>query len=289
MIILLIMKKSLFFFLKFMPIPFFVIFLMVFFSISASGLVQNQEWLLDRLSKNRGLTKYTYQVIAAYPHDPQAFTQGLIFHEGFLYESTGLYGKSSLRKTDLLTGGVLFKKKIDEIYFAEGLTLFNTTLIQLTWKSHLGFLYKVDTFECIGSFEFPYEGWGITHDNKNLIVSDGSDTLRFLNPNNFLTTKDIQVHLNGLTIGQLNELEFIKGKIYANVWYTDLILIIEPANGEIVGWINVTGLEKQSDLMNNVLNGIAYDQTNDRFFVTGKHWPHLYEILLVEDNFVVGD
>jgi glutamine cyclotransferase len=277
------MKKHLLFVLEPISILFLVFFLL-FFSISAQSMVQNQEWLLNHLSKNQSLTKYTYQVIATYPHDPQAFTQGLIFHEGFLYESTGLYGESSLRKIDLRTGKVLLENKIDEIHFAEGLTLFNNLLIQLTWKSHLGFLYEVDTFEYIGSFDFPYEGWGITHDNKNLIISDGSDTLHFLDPKNFLVTKEIQVHLNGLMINQLNELEFINGKIYSNVWHTNLILIINPDDGEVIGWINLTGLEKQSDLSKNVLNGIAFDQTNNHLFITGKNWPHLYEILLIEER-----
>ncbi|HCU21632.1 MAG TPA: glutamine cyclotransferase [Candidatus Atribacteria bacterium] len=277
------MKKHLLFVLK--PISIlFLVFSLPIFSVSAHGLVQNQEWLFKQLSKNQSLTEYTYQVIATYPHDSQAFTQGLIFHEGFLYESTGLYGDSSLRKIDLMTGDVLLEKKIDEIHFAEGLTLFNNLLIQLTWKSHLGFLYEKDSFEYIGSFEFPYEGWGITHDKQNLIISDGSDTLRFLDPNNFLITKEVQVHLNGLMINQLNELEFINGKIYANVWHTDLILIVDPDDGQVIGWINLTGLEEQSDLSKNVLNGIAFDQTNNRFFVTGKHWPHLYEILLIEER-----
>jgi|LSQX01.3.fsa_nt_gb glutamine cyclotransferase len=277
------MKKHLLLVLEPISILFLVFFLLIF-SVSAHSLVQNQEWLLNHLSKNQSLTKYTYQVIATYPHDPQAFTQGLIFHEGFLYESTGLYGESSLRKIDLRTGKVLLENKIDEIHFAEGLTLFNNLLIQLTWKSHLGFLYEVDTFEYIGSFDFPYEGWGITHDNKNLIISDGSDTLHFLDPKNFLVTKEIQVHLNGLMINQLNELEFINGKIYSNVWHTNLILIINPDDGEVIGWINLTGLEKQSDLSKNVLNGIAFDQTNNHLFITGKNWPHLYEILLIEER-----
>lgn len=277
------MKKHLLFVLEPISILFLVFFLL-FFSISAQSMIQNQEWLFNHLSKNQNLTKYTYQVVALYPHDSRAFTQGLIFHEGFLYESTGLYGESSLRKIDLRTGKVLLENKIDEIHFAEGLTLFNNLLIQLTWKSHLGFLYEVDTFEYIGSFEFPYEGWGITHDNQNLIISDGSDTLHFLDPKNFLVTKEIQVHLNGLMINQLNELEFINGKIYSNVWHTDLILIINPDDGEVIGWINLTGLEKQSDLSKNVLNGIAFDQTNNHLFITGKNWPHLYEILLIEER-----
>ena len=277
------MKKHLLFVLEPISILFLVFFLL-FFSISAQSMVQNQEWLFNHLSKNQNLTKYTYQVVALYPHDSRAFTQGLIFHEGFLYESTGLYGESSLRKIDLRTGKVLLENKIDEIHFAEGLTLFNNLLIQLTWKSHLGFLYEVDTFEYIGSFDFPYEGWGITHDNKNLIISDGSDTLHFLDPKNFLVTKEIQVHLNGLMINQLNELEFINGKIYSNVWHTNLILIINPDDGKVIGWINLTGLEKQSDLSKNVLNGIAFDQTNNHLFITGKHWPHLYEILLIEER-----
>ena len=277
------MKKHLLFVLEPISILFLVFFLL-FFSISAQSMVQNQEWLFNHLSKNQNLTKYTYQVVALYPHDSRAFTQGLIFHEGFLYESTGLYGESSLRKIDLRTGKVLLENKIDEIHFAEGLTLFNNLLIQLTWKSHLGFLYEVDTFEYIGSFDFPYEGWGITHDNQNLIISDGSDTLHFLDPKNFLVTKEIQVHLNGLMINQLNELEFINGKIYSNVWHTDLILIINPDDGKVIGWINLTGLEKQSDLSKNVLNGIAFDQTNNHLFITGKNWPHLYEILLIEER-----
>ena len=257
---------------------------LIFLLCTSSCFAQKQEWLIDYLSKEKGLTKYSYQVVAIYPHDPQAFTQGLIFDEGFLYESTGLYGESSLRKINLETGSVIQEKKIDEIYFAEGLTLFNNVLIQLTWKSHIGFLYKKDNFEFIGSFEFPYDGWGITHNNKNLITSDGSENLRFFDPNNFLLTKEIKVHLNEMKINQLNELEFINGKIYANVWHTNLILIINPTNGEVTGWIDLTGLEEESDLLEKVLNGIAYDQSNHRFFVTGKHWPHMYELMLIEES-----
>jgi len=246
------------------------------------GYVLTHEWLFSYLSEQKELVSYTYQVQSKYPHDSQAFTQGLLLDNGFLYESTGLYGESSLRKVDLATGRVVQKILVDEKYFAEGLTLTNNAFIQLTWKSHVGFLFDKVTLKLIGFFQFPYEGWGITFDGKNIITSDGSEILRFFNPDDFSLTKEIQVHFGSRKFPQLNELEFINGKIYANVWHTDLILIIDPAHGKVTGWIDLTNLEEQSDLSKRVLNGIAYDQKNDRLFVTGKLWPYLYEIELFE-------
>ncbi len=255
--------------------------LMIFiFFLLSTPCISAQNHLISYLSKQTQLTKYTYQIKAIYPHDSRAFTQGLLYDDGYLYESTGLYGESSLKKVNLSNGHILQEVKLNDNYFAEGLTLFNNTLIQLTWKSHIVFLYDKDTFSCIGTFDYSYDGWGITHDKDNLIASDGSDTLRFIDPQNFTITREIQVHCGDLKIDQLNELEFIQDKIYANIWKTDLILIIHPVNGEVIGWIDLRGLEEQSDLSKKVLNGIAYDHTNDRLLVTGKFWPYLYEIRL---------
>jgi glutaminyl-peptide cyclotransferase len=226
---------------------------------------------------------YGFRVIHTYPHDREAFTQGLIFRDGFLYESTGLNGRSSLRKVNLETGKAELQISVDARYFAEGLTDWQSRLVQLTWQNEIGFLYDLASFQTQGTFSYSGEGWGLTHDDRQLILSDGSDRLRFLDPQTFRETGQVQVVDNGLPVRELNELEFVKGAVYANVWHTDRIVMIAPESGKVTGWIDLAGLLDKSEQPDPeaVLNGIAYDPATERLFVTGKLWPKLYEIKLV--------
>lgn len=223
---------------------------------------------------------YTYEVVNVYPHDAAAFTQGLVFHQGALYESTGLNGSSSLRRVELETGKVLNLKKVPDEYFAEGLALFNGRLYQLTWQTQRGFVYDLDSFNLVRDFGYTGEGWGLTRDSSSLIMSDGTSRIRFLNPDTFEVQRVITVQDNGRDVTQLNELEYIKGEIYANIWLTDRIARIDPQSGRVNAWINLSGLLSPEDLSRpvDVLNGIAYDEASDRLFVTGKYWPKLFEI-----------
>lgn len=225
----------------------------------------------------------TYEIINTYPHDPNAFTQGLIYLGGFLYESTGLYGESSLRKVDLVTGEVLLQTDLSAEYFAEGLTEWEDVLIQLTWLEGTGFIYNLEDLSLVDQFTYPTEGWGLTHDGQHLIMSDGTAALYFLDPNSLQVEASVQVTYQGEPVLNLNELEFIRGEVFANIWQTDDIVRINPETGEIVGWIDLRGIlpEEQRVPGTDVLNGIAYDPDEDRLFITGKRWPKLYEVRLV--------
>ena len=226
----------------------------------------------------------TYKVVHTYPHDSNAFTQGLIYLDGRLYESTGLNGRSSLRMVDLATGGVLQKYDLPLEYFGEGLTDWGSNLIQLTWKAHKGFVYDRFSFSLLRTFEYEGEGWGLTHDATQLIMSDGTAYLRFLDPKSFREIRRIQVtDETGRPIDNLNELEYIQGEIYSNIWGTDKIVRISPRTGKILGWIDLSGIIDVRELGDPgaVLNGIAYDAAGDRLFVTGKLWPKLFEIKIV--------
>jgi glutamine cyclotransferase len=246
---------------------------------SASSQAEQQPTQMT--APTRVLT-YTYEIVKTYPHDPAAFTQGLVFHQGLLYESTGLNGFSSLRQVELETGRVLKKVDVPQQFFAEGLTLFNGHLYQLTWQSQIGFIYTLDSFNLLNSFSYTGEGWGLTHNSHSLIMTNGSSQIRFLNPDTFEVQRVINVEDNGRPITQLNEIEYIKGEIYANIWQTDRIARIDPNNGRVTAWINLSGLLSPEDRARgvDVLNGIAYDETTDRLFVTGKLWPKLFEIRL---------
>jgi glutamine cyclotransferase len=226
---------------------------------------------------------YGYQIVHAFPHDPAAFTEGLIFDSGFLYESTGLEGRATLRKTELETGRVLQIHELSATEFGEGLTEFGDKLIQLTWKSHQGYVYNKSTFRLLREFSYPTEGWGLTQDGKELIMSDGTATLYFLNPDSFQRTHQIEVSDVSGPVTQLNELEYVQGEVYANVWQTDRIVRIDPVTGRVLGWIDLTGLLSVQDRRTpvDVLNGIAYDAEHNRLFVTGKLWPKLFEIKLI--------
>ena len=223
---------------------------------------------------------YRYRIVNTYPHDPQAYTQGLVYRDGFLFESTGLRGRSSLRKVRLETGEVVQQERIDAQYFAEGLTAWNGRLIQLTWHAKLGFVYDLASFRLLRTFSYPGEGWGLTHDATRLIMSDGSDMLRFLDPTTFADRGRVSVRDGSVSVKNLNELEFVRGEIYANVWHTDRIARISPETGLVLGWIDLTGLLSPVYQLDPeaVLNGIAFDAERDRLFVTGKLWPKLFEI-----------
>ena len=234
---------------------------------------------------------YTYQIVNSYPHDTRAFTQGLIYHDGLLYVGTGLRGHSSLRKVELETGKVLKLLKLPSRFFGEGITIWNDKIIQLTWTSNVGFVYNRETFEKLANFSYPTDGWGITDDGKNLIMSDGTNNLYFLNPETFERIRTIKVTEkigdNQIPVEKLNELEYINGEIFANVWLTDNIVRISPETGEVLGKIDLTGLIDlqpipAQGIPQNVLNGIAYDKENNRLFVTGKLWPKLFEIKLTK-------
>ena len=229
---------------------------------------------------------YTYKIVNTYTHDRNAFTEGLAFNNGFLYESTGQYGNSSLRKVDLATGDALQLYKLPVEYFGEGIAVYDDTVVQLTWQSHTGFVYHKDSFGLLRQFSYPTEGWGITYDGNRLIMSDGTSTLYFLNPKTLESIGSIEVRDGDRPVNMLNELEYVNGKVYANVWRKDRIAIIEPQDGRITGWIDLSGLLQTQNYSGhvNVLNGIAYDAQADRLFVTGKLWPFLFEIKLVADK-----
>jgi len=228
------------------------------------------------------VTHYTYTIINTYPHDTNAFTEGLVYSDGFLYEGTGINGDSSLRRVNLTTGTVQQQVTLPSQYFGEGITIVENKIVQLTWQSHIGFIYDKTTFALFGNFSYTTEGWGLTFDGKHLIMSDGTDNLYFLDPATFQRTGQVAVHDGNTTIVNINELEYVNGDVYANIWLTNTIAIINPQTGQVKGWINLTGLpSEQNPNPNAVLNGIAYDQANNRLFVTGKDWPILYQIKLV--------
>jgi glutamine cyclotransferase len=228
---------------------------------------------------------YGYQVVRSFPHDREAFTQGLIYKNGFFYEGTGLVGRSGIRKVKLESGEVVQAKPLGAPYFGEGITDWNGSLVQITWQSEIGFVYDLDTFEQKKTFTYKGEGWGITHDGTRLIMSDGQPegALRFLDPVTLKETGRITVRDARGPVTHLNELEYVKGEIYANVWQTDRIARISPKDGRVTGWIDLSGLLPASERARDaVLNGIAYDAAGDRLFVTGKLWPRVFEIKLVK-------
>ncbi|MYM36532.1 glutaminyl-peptide cyclotransferase [Duganella sp. FT50W] len=227
---------------------------------------------------------YDFKVVHSYPHDPQAFTQGLLYRDGFLYESTGLNGKSSIRKVDLATGKVLQSQNIPPQYFGEGMTASGDTLVSITWQSQTGFVFDLKTFEMKSQFAYPGEGWGLASNGKELVLSDGSATLRFLDPATFLEVRRVKVTADGIAVDQLNELEVVEGEIFANIWHTNTIARIDQRTGKITGWIDFGKLYPDAGKGpngENVMNGIAYDAEKKRLFVTGKLWPKIYEVKIV--------
>ncbi len=228
---------------------------------------------------------YGYEVVHAYPHDTGAYTEGLFYKDGYLYESTGQEGRSTVRKVALESGETVQRHNLPSRHFGEGIVDWKDRLVQLTWQNQTGFVYDLATFEPQRRFSYPGEGWALTRDAHRLYMSDGSAVLRILDPESLATTGSIMVTADGEPVGNLNELEWVKGEIYANVWLTNRIARIDPASGRVVGWIDLGGLfdiNQTRDPGNDVLNGIAYDAVHDRLFVTGKHWPKLFEIKLVK-------
>jgi glutaminyl-peptide cyclotransferase len=235
-------------------------------------------------SQAGSIPEYRYDIVHAYPHDPSAFTQGLLFLDGYLYEGTGMPSRSSIRKVRLETGEVLQKRDVPDAYFGEGIVNWKDKLVEITWTTEVGFVYDLATFAPRSEFHYQGQGWGLTQDGKRIIMSDGTPQLRFLNPETLAETGRITVTADGEPVAELNELEWVKGEIWANIWQTDRIARIDPSSGKVIGWINCAGLlagvprSGQED----VLNGIAYDSKTDRIFVTGKNWPRLFEIKVVK-------
>ncbi len=226
---------------------------------------------------------YTYKIINTFSHDQEAFTQGLVFEDGFLYEGTGRYGQSELRRVELETGSVRQIYELSPDFFGEGITIYGDRIIQLTYRESVGFVYDKETFQLLRQFNYPMEGWGITHDGRHLIMSDGTSALYFLDPETFEQVRRIRVYEGNVPIWGLNELEYVEGQIYANIWPTERIVRVAPDTGQVMGWINLEGLLPRKDRTEyvDVLNGIAYDEKNGRLFVTGKYWPKLFEIELI--------
>jgi glutamine cyclotransferase len=245
-----------------------------------SGLFHAEAGSPTTARKPAALPIYGYRVVNVYPHDRQAFTQGLLWCDGFLYEGTGLNGASSLRKVRLESGRVVEQRSLERQYFGEGITEWGSRLLQLTWNSQKGFIYDRAGLKPRGTFRYPGEGWGLTHDKERLIMSDGTAELRFLDPKTLRETGRLAVHSNGAPLPDLNELEFVRGEIFANVYRTDAISRISPRSGAVTGWIDLRGLLPEADRLIpvDVLNGIAYDVGRNRLFVTGKLWPKLFEI-----------
>ena len=226
---------------------------------------------------------YGYSIVHDYPHDAGAFTEGLFYLNGVLYESTGLEGRSDIRKVQLDTGKVLQRRAIDAKYFGEGIIAWKGKLVELTWQSQIGFTYDLNSFKPRASFHYMGEGWALTSDGHHIIMSDGTPQLRFLDPETLAETGRLDVTINGRPLAMINELEWVKGEVFANIWQTNYIVRIDPANGKVTGVIDLSPLMVQEQAKGrqiDVLNGIAYDAAHDRLFVTGKLWPDLYEIKL---------
>ena len=257
--------------------------LIVVLGVSLLFLLKN-----DGVPTNSVAIYYSYTIVNTYPHDTSAFTEGLVYSNGLLYESSGSGNGpgyvSTLRCENLTTGKVLQEYTLPSQYFGEGIAIVNNTIIQLTWQSNVGFIYDKTTFTLLDNFTYPTQGWGLTFDGKQLIMSDGTDHLYFLDPTTFQRTREVQVHDGNTSVVDINSLDYINGEVYANIWLTNKIAIINPETGQVKAWIDLTGLPASVasySNMNAVLNGIAYDQQNNRLFVTGKDWSSLYQIELV--------
>lgn len=236
----------------------------------------------DNPPSSTGVPSYTFTIVAIWPHDTKAFTEGLVYLDGGFIESTGLNGSSTLRKVDLRTGRVVREIALAGNYFGEGAAVLGDKVYQLTWRERTCFVYDLATFRKLGEFSYEGEGWGLTTDGKSLIMSDGTDRIRFLDPATFRVVRSIQVSVRGRPLAMLNELEYVRGEIYANVWQTDTVVRIDPSAGRVTGIVDFSGLLPREDYTagTDVLNGIAYDPASDRLFVTGKDWPKLFEVRL---------
>jgi glutaminyl-peptide cyclotransferase len=251
---------------------------MTVFAVGAARAAGFSAWQ----SAPAAIPLYTHTIVKIYPHDTGAFTQGLQYVDGVLYEGTGLYGRSSIRRVRLETGEILQRRDVSREHFGEGITVWRDELFQLTWQSQVAFVYDRKTFTPRRTLKYEGEGWGLTHDGTSLVMSDGSDTLKFLDPQTFTVRRRLRVTAAGMPVRDLNELEHVKGEIFANVWQADSIVRIDPKTGRVTGRINLAGLlSARERAAADVLNGIAYDEAGDRLFVTGKLWPKLFEIRLV--------
>jgi glutamine cyclotransferase len=254
----------------------------------ACGCAGIQDIDMVRFTPTLGIREETGQVpvlgvklVRSYPHDPHAFTQGLEYYRGYLYESTGIAGQSTLRKVALETGAVLQKVSLPSQYFGEGLTIFRGKIYQLTWLSKKGFIYDLRSFRQIGEFPYDTEGWGLTHDDKSLIMTDGTNKIRYIDPVSFNVTRTLEVYAGGEGIANLNELEYVKGEIFANIWHSTRIARIDTQSGQVLAWFDLTSIvAKEQHGDEAVLNGIAYNKARDRLFVTGKNWSKVFEIKL---------
>jgi len=235
------------------------------------------------LQAQEQIQRFGYEVVNTYPHEITSFTQGLLYHDGFVFEGTGKNGLSKLSKINLEDAAVLMSKSLSRRYFGEGIEIVDDKIFQLTWQSHIVFVYEKDSFEQIATHYNATQGWGLAYNGEELILSDGSNNLQFMDPETFAPLRKISVEINGNPINSLNELEYINGEIWANVWQSDFILRIDPATGAVNSIVDLTGLSDQTQLGSNeaVLNGIAWDAEQERLFVTGKHWANLFEIKLV--------
>jgi glutamine cyclotransferase len=257
--------------------------------LGASLLIfQNDKSVSD---SSTAASDYTYSIVNTYPHDTSSFTEGLWYSDGFMYESSGSGNgpnyQSTLRQVNLTTGKILQKFTLPIQYFGEGIAVVGNEIIQLTWQSNIGFIYNKTTFALLGNFTYPTQGWGLTYNGSELIMSDGSDNLYFLNPTTFQRIGEVQVYDGNSSVSMINSLCYINGEVYANIWLTNKIAIINPDTGQVKAWINLTGLPASVASKTNsnaVLNGIAYDPQGDRLFVTGKDWSSLYQIKLVPEN-----
>jgi glutamine cyclotransferase len=231
----------------------------------------------------RATPVYQHRVVRTFPHDRKAFTQGLVYRDGVFYESTGLYGESTVRKVAIETGEVLRKQAVDAKYFAEGLSEWGETLVQLTWTTGVALVYDRETFKQVGRFEYTCEGWGLTRTDRHLVMSNGTATLKLLDPVTFAQVSTLQVHDEHGVVSALNELEMVKGTIFANVWRSHRVAMIAPDSGMVTGWLDLEGLLPASERDRvDVLNGIAYDAAGDRLFVTGKWWPTVFQVEVVK-------
>ena len=248
-----------------------------------ASIAQTLQAESPRRTRPPAAAEYTFKIIKTFPHDPNAFTQGLVYHDGFLYEGTGLKGQSSLRKVRLDTGDVVQEIHLAPQFFGEGIAIVNDQIVQLTWQSHTGFVYRLSDFRFLRNFSYSGEGWGLATDGHEIYLSDGTADIRVLDPGTFVEKRRFSVHDGNTRITQLNELEFVEGELFANIWQTDRIARISPQTGEVLGWIDLKGLLSPVYRLESgaVLNGIAYDPKQKRLFVTGTLWPSIFQIELV--------
>jgi glutamine cyclotransferase len=267
--------------LKSRPLTCLLLIVIIFLLLSVQSCSKDS---ININTNDNTTTILSYEIVNIFPHDPQAFTQGLVWKDGYLYESTGLYDSSSLRKVELETGKVLQIRYFSGDYFAEGIAIFNDRIYLLTWREETGFIYTLDTFQLIDTFSYSHEGWGITTDGEYLIISDGTPVLHFLDLETLKEEKQVNVHEGLFLVYGINELEYIKGYVYANIWQSDKIAVIEPGTGKVISWVDLCGIlnNVQHNKKTDVLNGIAYDVKNNRLFVTGKLWPAIFEIKVIE-------